>query len=140
MKRIVLLTAMLAVGLYASEWLVGWLLGLIPASMFENPWAGWLALAVPLLVAAWLIGRWRGLAGRRLALTAAASMLAAFAIAAVIALAAMSLPQSWAPGFFRGEAASAFVYLVIAVEAVALSWVFAGLAPGLGAHRTSAST
>ena len=140
MKRIVLLTVLLWVGLYASEWLVSRLLDLIPASQVENPWAGWLALAVPLLVAAWVIGGSRGLTGRRLALTSTVSMLAGTAVAGVIAFAAMSPPPSWVPGIFTGDAASALMYLVIAVIAVVVSWLLAGLALGLGAHRTSAST
>lgn len=140
LKRIVLLIALLWLGLFASARLAGWLLDLIPASQVENPWAGLLALAIPLLPAAWLIGRWRGLAGRRLTLTATVAMLASLVVTAVIAFAAMALPPAWAANVFGGEAASMFIYLVVAVAAVAVSWLLAGLVLGLGARRTSAST
>ncbi len=139
MKRIVLLTALLWVVLYVSEWLVHGLFMLIPAPLAENVWAVWLAWALPVWLAAWLIGRSRGLAGRYLALSSTVATLAVFAVAAVTALAVMSLPPSWVPGAFNGEVILALVYLVIAVEAVAVSWLVAGLAVGLGARRASAS-
>ncbi len=75
MKRTVLLAALLGAGFWVSEHLIFRAVEFMGTSMVESTWILWLAWTVLALVAAWLIGRWRGLEGRRLAVTSVAAVL-----------------------------------------------------------------
>jgi hypothetical protein len=131
-RRIVLLVASLWAVLYVLQRLAEALFNFMRLSMTDYAWAIQLSIAVPIAVAAWLIGRWRGLAGRRLALASGVTLLVSVAAWYATAMAVMSLPPARAFSSVGAVAIEAVVYLVLAAEVVAVSWLVAGLSMGPG--------
>ena len=142
-KRLVLLTAGLWSALFVSATPSS--RGVRPSppmSMVDSPWGIWALTTLCAAIAVWLVGRWRDLTGRRLVVTAlvtlAAVIAAWFVTEAVVLFTPVVgiLPQS-------GEIASLALYFVFAVEAVAISWWFAGSVawvgrtPNKGIERTA---
>ncbi len=131
-KRIVLLVSTLWAVLFVLQRLAETVFGFMRLSMIEYAWVVQLSVALPVVVTAWLIGRWRGLAGSRLALTVGVALLVSVAAWYATAMAVMSLPPARALDSLGAAPVEAVVYLVLAAEVAAVSWLVAGLSMGPG--------
>ena len=139
-KRMVLLTAGLWLAIYASQALIRTLFDLAHASVIDGAWVILVSQVLCTVVGAWLVGRWRGVAGRRLVLVSLAACLAAFVVWLATGAALLALPSVDALAGL-GDVATIVLSLVYALEAAALSWLIAGwVGVDWDAHRTSAST
>jgi hypothetical protein len=137
-KRMVLLTAGLWLALYASQRVVRALFGLAHASVTGGAWAVWISMVLCTAVAAWLVGRWRGVADDRLIVMSLVTCLVAFAVWLATGSAVLTLPSvEWIAGL--GEVVTVILTLMYALEAAAVSWLVAGASSDQPARSKDAS-
>jgi len=129
-KRVAILTVLLWVVLYGGQWLVRTLVDLAGAHMVDHWWVLALVVAVPVLVASWLVGRWMDVTGRRLALASVIVLLVVYAAASMAgsAVSMLSLRS------LDNEAALAVFYLLVAVATTGSSWLVSSLVATSPAH------